>query len=195
MTDPNGRGSIGTYRFDGTPAYLSTHVRLMGTGYGACRLMHRLRRALLGVPLAAALIAPADAQSVDHALDLELAREFMALETAGWRLPDPVETCLTGLALRRLEPMAFGSTELVDEPELVDPPGPHYRILRVEPEPGDRRRRVAHIEWLLAGPAGARRAEPDSFVFIINDPGGERGIAAMVTEPARLVVRRECFGT
>ncbi|HEX6979277.1 MAG TPA: hypothetical protein VF342_08250 [Alphaproteobacteria bacterium] len=170
-------------------------ILLMRAGCGARRLMHLFRRASLGAPLAVALAAPAGAQSADRALDLELAREFMALETAGWRLPNPVEACLAGLALRRLEPMAFGSTELVDEPEFVDPPGPHYRILRVEPEPGDRRRRVAHIEWLLTGPAGASRTEPDSFVFVINDPGGERGIAAMVTEPAHLVVRRECFGT
>jgi hypothetical protein len=90
--------------------------------------------------------------------------------------------------------MAFGSTEMIDQPELVDPPGPHYRIVRIEPDGGDRRRRAARIEWLLPGKDGAPKTEPDSFVFVINDDGGDRGTASMVREPSRLVIRRECFG-
>jgi hypothetical protein len=156
---------------------------------------------LRAIPLKTALIAaclmltgnpPARAQ--DRALEMEVVREFLALELAGWRLPDPVESCLTELSLRRLEPMAFGATEMIDQPELVDPPGPHYRIVRIEPEGGDRRRRLARVEWLLPGTDGTQKAEPDSFVFVINDAGGDRGTASMVREPARLVVRRECFG-
>ncbi|HEX2114954.1 MAG TPA: hypothetical protein VHM01_11165 [Alphaproteobacteria bacterium] len=127
-------------------------------------------------------------------LEMEVAREFLALELAGWRLPDPVESCLSELPLRRLEPTTFGNTEMIDQPELVDPPGPHARIVRIEPEGGDRRRRLARIEWLLAGAGGTPKAEPDSFVFVINDAAGDRGAASMVREPARLVVRRECFG-
>jgi hypothetical protein len=143
---------------------------------------------------AAALMLPTGAPAQDRPLEMEVVREFLALELAGWRLPDPVEACLTELSLRRLEPMAFGSTEMIDQPELVDPPGPHYRIVRIEPEGGDRRRRLARVEWLLPGADGNPRTEPDSFVFVINDAGGDRGTASMVREPARLVVRRECFG-
>jgi hypothetical protein len=152
--------------------------------------------ALFGVVSAKA----AQAQGIDRALEMEIAREFLALELAGWRLPDPTETCLTGLDLKRLEPMAFGSSELIDQPDLVDPPGPHYRNIRVEPESGDARtgqrgrRRVARFDWLLAKPDGTQQAEADSFVFVINDAGGDRGAAAMVKEPSRLVIRRECFG-
>lgn len=137
---------------------------------------------------------PTGASAQERTLEMEVVREFLALELAGWRLPDPVESCLTELSLRRLEPMAFGSTEMIDQPELVDPPGPHYRIVRIEPEGGDRRRRLARVEWLLPGTDGTPRAEPDSFVFVVNDAGGDRGAASMVREPARLVVRRECFG-
>jgi hypothetical protein len=144
--------------------------------------------------IAAAVVLPSGASAQDRTLEVEVVREFLALELAGWRLPDPVESCLTELSLRRLEPMAFGSTEMIDQPELVDPPGPHYRIVRIEPEGGDRRRRVARVEWLLPGADGTPKAEPDSFVFVINDAGGDRGTASMVREPARLVVRRECFG-
>ena len=104
--------------------------------------------------LAAALMLPTGASAQDRALEMEVVREFLALELAGWRLPDPVESCLTELSLRRLEPMAFGSTEMIDQPELVDPPGPHYRIVRIEPEGGDRRRRLARVEWLLPGADG-----------------------------------------
>jgi hypothetical protein len=127
-------------------------------------------------------------------LEMEIVREFLALELAGWRLPDPVESCLSELTLRRLEPTTFGNTEMIDQPELVDPPGPHARIVRIEPDGGDRRRRLARIEWLLPGPGGTPAAVPDSFVFVINDAGGDRGAASMVREPTRLVVRRECFG-
>lgn len=135
---------------------------------------------------------PAIAQ--DRPLEMEIVREFLALELAGWRLPDPVESCLTELTLRRLEPTTFGNTEMIDQPELVDPPGPHARIVRIEPDGGDRRRRLARIEWLLPGADGNPAPVPDSFVFVINDSGGDRGAASMVREPAHLVVRRECFG-
>jgi hypothetical protein len=148
--------------------------------------------AVLAYALTAA--APVQAQTIDRGLETEIVREFMTLELAGWRLPDPLESCLTGLSLQRLEPMAFGSTEMIDQPELVDPPGPHYRVVRIDPEGGDRRRRLARIEWLLPGPGGAPEAKPDSFVFVVNDVGGDRGAASMVREPAMLVIRRECFG-
>lgn len=140
------------------------------------------------------------AQGVDRALEMEIAREFLALELAGWRLPDPTEACLTGLDLKRLEPMAFGSTEMIDQPELVDPPGPHYRNIRVDAEAADARsgprvrRRIARFDWLLTKPDGTQQSEPDSFVFVINDAGGDRGAAAMIKEPSHLVLRRECFG-
>jgi hypothetical protein len=142
-----------------------------------------------------ALAGPRAALAQDRAaLEMEIAREFITLELAGWRLPDPVESCLSELSLRRLEPTTFGNTEMVDQPELVDPPGPHARILRIEPDGGDRRRRLARIEWLLPAVGGTQTVVADSFVFIINDAGGDRGAASMVREPARLVVRRECFG-
>lgn len=155
-----------------------------------------VKTAALPFAIASALLAaaPVAAQTPDRSLETEIVREFLALELAGWRLPDPLETCLTGLALRRLEPMAFGSTEMIDQPELVDPPGPHYRVVRVEPEGGDRRRRLARIEWLLPGTDGSPQPKPDSFVFVINDVGGDRGAASMVREPSTLVIRRECFG-
>ncbi len=141
-----------------------------------------------GMTLAA---APIRAQS---AIDMELAQEFLTLELAGWRLPDPTEECLTGLRLRRLEPMAFGSEDLVDQPELVDPPGPHYRILRVESDAANRRRRVVQFEWLL--PAGeSAKVVRDSFAFTVgSDPAVGGGRAMMQREPERLVIRRECFG-
>jgi hypothetical protein len=93
-----------------------------------------------GLALAA---SPALAQ--DRALEMEIAREFLSLELAGWRLPDPVESCLTELTLRRLEPTTFGNTEMIDQPELVDPPGPHARVVRIDPDGGDRRRRLARF--------------------------------------------------
>jgi hypothetical protein len=150
---------------------------------------------LLAALSIATLGAPGGARAQDRAaLEMEVAREFLVLELAGWRLPDPVESCLSELSLRRLEATTFGNTEMIDQPELVDPPGPHARIVRIEPDGGDRRRRLARIEWLLPGAGGAPKAEPDTFVFVINDAGGDRGAASMVREPARLVVRRECFG-
>lgn len=149
---------------------------------------------LLLILLAALASPPTPAFAQDRALEMEVVREFLTLELAGWRLPDPVESCLTELSLRRLEASTFGNTEMIDQPELVDPPGPHVRIVRVEPDGGDRRRRLARIEWLLPGADGTPKVEPDSFVFVINDSGGDRGAASMVREPARLVVRRECFG-
>ena len=81
-----------------------------------------------------------------------------------------------------------------DQPELVDPPGPHFRVVRIEPDPGDRRRRSVRIEWVLPGSGGATRAVPDAFTYMLNAPGSDRGAASMIREPERLIVRRECFG-
>jgi hypothetical protein len=144
--------------------------------------------------LAGLALAGSPGRAQDRSLEMEIAREFLALELAGWRLPDPVESCLTDLNLRRLEPTTFGNTEMIDQPELVDPPGPHARIVRIDPDGGDRRRRLARFEWLLPGSDGHPAPVPDSFIFVINDSGGDRGAASMVREPARLIVRRECFG-
>ena len=149
--------------------------------------------ALAAASLAASGLPSAWAQSIERGFEVDIAREFMALELAGWRLPDPTEACLAQLQLRRLDASAFGASEMIDQPELVDPPGPHFRNLRVDPDPSDRRRRAVRFEWLLSDPRGTR-AQADSFVFVINEAGGESGAAAMVQEPRRLVIRRECFG-
>lgn len=145
---------------------------------------------VIAITLGAAM--PAAAQLP---VDTEVAQEFLTLELAGWRLPDPMEECLTGLTLRRLEPMAYGSEDLVDQPDLVDPPGPHFRILRVEPEPGNSRRRNVQFEWLLPGSGGAPRTIRDSFAFAIGgDPMRGGGRPTMQREPEHMVIRRECFG-
>jgi hypothetical protein len=150
-----------------------------------------LRRSMLASVVGALLAGPVAAQSPS---DMELATEFLTLELAGWRLPDPMEECLTGLRLRRLEPMAFGSEDLVDQPELVDPPGPHYRVMRIELDSANRRRRSVQFEWLLGEP-GSPRTIRDSFVFTIGgDPAIGGGRAMMQKEPERMVIRRECFG-
>lgn len=152
-----------------------------------------LRRLALAL-LVAASAAPATPGRAQSALDMEIALEFLALELAGWRLPDPVEECLTGLSLRRLEPMAFGSEDLIDQPELVDPPGPFYRVLRIEPDPRNPRRRNVVFEWLL--PGASPRAVRDSFTFSTGgDSASGGGRAMMQREPERLVIRRECFGS
>lgn len=152
-------------------------------------------RRLSPIVLALIALAAPRAEAQDRAaLEMEVVREFLSLELAGWRLPDPVESCLSELTLRRLEPTTFGNTEMIDQPELVDPPGPHVRIVRIEPEGADRRRRLARIEWLLPAAGGAQNAVPDSFVFVVNDAAGDRGAASMVREPTHLVIRRECFG-
>lgn len=137
--------------------------------------------------------SPGVAQS---SVDMEVAQEFLALELAGWRLPDPVEECLTGLSLRRLEPMAYGAEDLIDQPDLVDPPGPFYRILRVEPEPGNPRRRIVQFEWLLPESGGTTRSLRDSFIFALNgNPGSSSaGRPVMQREPDHMVIRRECYG-
>lgn len=150
-----------------------------------------LRAATFGVGFGLAAASLAAAQ---NAADMELAAEFLALELAGWRLPDPMEECLVSLRLRRLEPMAFGSEDMIDQPELVDPPGPHFRVLRIDPEPGNRRRRNVQFEWIVAGPTGPRSIR-DSFAFTIGgDPAVGGGRATMQREPEHLVIRRECFG-
>jgi hypothetical protein len=158
-----------------------------------------MRLRLLSLYSTAALViaaglaaAPAAAQ---QGVDTEVAQEFLALELAGWRLPDPMEECLTGLTLRRLEPMAYGSEDLVDQPDLVDPPGPHFRILRVETDANNRRRRNVQFEWLVPGSGGAVRAVRDTFSFAIgSDPTRGGGRPTMQQEPEHMVIRRECFG-
>ena len=67
-----------------------------------------------------------------------------------------------------------GAPELIDEPELVDPPGPFYRILQIDPDPADKRRRIVRIEWLLKTARGAARPVRDSFTFALNEGGGDR---------------------
>jgi hypothetical protein len=153
----------------------------------------RLRAALRAGAVTLAFAAPAAAQSP---AEMTLAQEFLSLELAGWRLPDPVEECLTGLSLRQLEPMAFGNEDLIDQPELVDPPGPHFRIQRIETDPRSRARRIVQFEWLLRGPGGAIVPVRDSFVMTIGgNPAAGTGRPTMQREPERLVVRRECFGS
>ena len=149
------------------------------------------------VALFAALLvatAPAWSQQRDRAAEIEIARELMALELAGWRLPDPVEECLTELPLSRLEPMAFGAQELIDQPELVDPPGPNFRNLTVEPEPGDAKRLMMRFEWITPDPAGRSVFRADSMVFVINELRAGKASVSVVREPRYMVVRRECFG-
>lgn len=150
--------------------------------------MTRLRRAVALL----ALLGAAGQALAQNPAEMELANEFLSLELAGWRLPDPTDDCLTSLRLRRLEPMAFGSEDLVDQPELVDPPGPHYRVLRIEADPANRRRRIVQFEWLLPA-AGAPRPLRDSFAFSLGGEAGG-GRAVMQREPERMVIRRECFG-
>jgi hypothetical protein len=150
--------------------------------------------ACLSGALVLAAAGDARAQARDQAIELDIARELMELELAGWRLPDPVEECLTGLALRRLEPMAFGAEELIEHPQLVDPPGPHFRNLRVDPEPGDSRRLVARFQWLGHDPTGRPQVRDDSLAFVINDLRGGKAAVSVVREPNHMVVRRECFG-
>jgi hypothetical protein len=126
--------------------------------------------------------------------DAQLVEDFLTLELAGWRLPEPMEECLAGLRLGALEATPFGNSEMIDQPELVDPPGPFYRNVRVEPEPGDRRRRNVRFEWLVPAAGGDPRPVPDSFSYMLNAAGSDRGPATMTREPDRLVVRRECYG-
>ncbi len=147
-----------------------------------------LLAALLGL-FATGGALPAAGQS---ASDMEVAQDFLALELAGWRLPDPVEACLTGLKLKHLEPMAYGSEDLIDQPVLVDPPGPHARISRIETEPGDPAQRVVQFDWLLPGPDGAPHPVHDSFTFGSGGTAGGRPV--MLHEPDHRVIRRECFG-
>ena len=76
------------------------------------------------------------------------------------------------------------------DPVLLDGPGPHARILAIEPDPADRRRRIVRFEWLVAS-QGRVRAVADRFVMVLND---QQEDAAMMREPDQLMVRRECFG-
>lgn len=151
--------------------------------------------AAVALPLAAEILLSASPGAAQSSVDMEIAQEFLTLELAGWRLPDPVEECLTSLSLRRLEPMAYGAEDLIDQPDLVDPPGPFYRILRVDPEPGNPRRRIVQFEWLLPGEGGATRSLRDSFIFALNgNAAAGGGRPAMQREPDHMVIRRECYG-
>jgi hypothetical protein len=155
--------------------------------------MHVARPAailLLAGLLALSSVAPSRGQGADA----QLVEDFLTLELAGWRLPEPMDECLAGLRLNALESIPFGNSEMIDQPELVDPPGPFYRNVRVEAEPGDRRRRNVRFEWLLPAAGGDPRAIPDSFSYMLNAPGSDRGPATMTREPERLIVRRECYG-
>jgi hypothetical protein len=136
------------------------------------------------------LSGPVAAQTTSRTLETELARDFLALELAGWRLPDPVLECIETLRLSRLEPGTFGAGEMAVDPILVDGPGPFARIVSIEVDPDDRRRRIVRIQWLVTE-QGTSRIHNDMFVMAMNDAGGA---AAMMREPDRLVVRRECFG-
>lgn len=136
------------------------------------------------------LSGPVAAQTTSRMLETELARDFLALELAGWRLPDPVLECIETLRLSRLEPGTFGAGEMAVDPILVDGPGPFARIVSIEADPDDRRRRIVRIQWLVTE-QGTSRIHNDMFVMAMNDAGGA---AAMMREPDRLVVRRECFG-
>jgi hypothetical protein len=153
-----------------------------------------LKRFLL--PFLALLLgaAPSHAQS---AQEMELARDFLALELAGWRLPDPDPVCLDTLQLARLEPGSYGASEMAVDPIPVDGAGPFYRGLTVEPHPTDRRRRIARFEWTLRD-QGRNRVIPDRFEFAVNPANSgddaARGLATMMREPDWIVVRRECMG-
>ncbi len=152
-------------------------------------MIKRFRKLLFTLALLPLLTAGgAAAQS---SLEATIANEFLQLELAGWRLPDPVETCLTSLPLRALEPMSYGSEDMIDQPELVDPPGPHYRVVRIEPDSRNRRQRIVQFDWLVQD-----RAIRDSFAFALGgDPSIGSGRPTMQREPERLVIRRECFGS
>ncbi|MBI1245835.1 MAG: hypothetical protein GC202_12580 [Alphaproteobacteria bacterium] len=146
-----------------------------------------------------ALLSPglAVAQGSARQIETELAQDFLALELAGWRLPDPVTDCLESLRLKHLEPGTFGAIEMAVDPILVDGAGPFARLVSIDPDPQNRHRRTVRIQWLV--PDGtAIRTIADQFTMAINDPGradeGASGAAAMLREPDRLVVRRECFG-
>lgn len=140
--------------------------------------------------LLAGAAVPASAQRDARGTEMALALDFLALELAGWRLPDPALDCIEGLKLVLLESGTFGASEMSVDPVLLDGPGPHARILAIEPDPADRRRRIVRFEWLVAS-QGRVRAVADRFVMVLND---QQEDAAMMREPDQLMVRRECFG-
>jgi len=152
-----------------------------------------LKRALL--PFLAIFLGavPAAAQS---SLEMELARDFLTLELAGWRLPDPDPECLQNAPLTRLEAGSYGASEMAVDPIAVEGPGPFYRGLAIEPHPTDRRRRIARFEWTVRD-QGRAKVLPDRFEFAMNPAGGSddagRGLATMMREPDWIVVRRECL--
>jgi hypothetical protein len=108
-----------------------------------------------------------------------------------------VGDCLESLRLKHLEPGTFGASEMAVDPILVDGPGPFARVVAIEPDPGNRRRRIVQIQWLIQT-SGGLQTIADQFTMAINEPGRSveegGGAAAMMREPDRLVVRRECFG-
>ena len=145
------------------------------------------------VLVAALLLAGRAEAQAPAAIEREIALEFLQLELAGWRLPNPEETCLADLRLKRLEATAYGAVEMVEDPILVDGAGPFARNLALAPDPLDPRRRVVRFEWVVPNATGAQRFLRDSFTFAINDLGAASEAATMLREPQRLVVRRACF--
>ncbi|MBI3503787.1 MAG: hypothetical protein HY059_03025 [Proteobacteria bacterium] len=147
--------------------------------------------------LALFLSGPAAAQSNPRALEMDLARDFLALELAGWRLPDPVLDCIESLRLKYLEPGTFGAAEMAVDPILVDGAGPFARVVGIDADPNDRRKKIVRIQWLIEE-SKTVQTYADQFVMVLNEPGRGSdeagGAAAMLREPDRLVVRRECFG-
>jgi hypothetical protein len=143
--------------------------------------------------LACPAAVPAGAQTDGRALENELARDFLALELAGWRLPDPVLDCIEKLRLTRLAPGTYGAAEMAVDPVLVDGAGPHAQVVEIASDPTDRRRRIVRFQWFVREGSAARTLQ-DRFTMAI-DPADRSGTAAtMMMEPERLVVRRECFG-
>lgn len=145
---------------------------------------------LSAVVVFAGATAPANAQHDARGTEMALALDFLALELAGWRLPDPALECIESLKLNLLQAGTFGASEMSVDPVLLDGPGPHARILAIEPDPADRRRRIVRFEWLVASQGGVR-ARADRFVMVLSD---QQEDAAMMREPDQLMVRRECFG-
>ena len=143
--------------------------------------------------LACPAASPAGAQTDGRTLETELARDFLALELAGWRLPDPVLDCIEKLRLARLAPGTYGAAEMAVDPVLVDGAGPHARVVEIEADPADRRRKIVRFQWFVRE-GGVARTFADRFTMAV-DPADRSGAAAtMMMEPERLVVRRECFG-
>lgn len=156
--------------------------------------MRSLRKLwVLAFFLACPAALPAGAQTDGRALETELANDFLALELAGWRLPDPVLDCIEKLRLARLAPGTYGAAELAVDPILADGAGPHAQVDEISTDPVDRRRRIVRFQWLVQDGGTARRF-PDRFTMAVDTADRTGASATMLREPERLVVRRECFG-